>query len=553
MYGAFLKVLNLFFFLFFGAFWGFLSATSSLSQSNEQNDTPPLYKERYGGTLIYARASDSQALDPALVVDAESFSVIGNVYETLVRFKYGTTELEPSLAKSWEISKDALVYTFHLRKGVYFHTTKYWNKKVELKAKDVVFSFERQMKNAKTYYKNKSYKYWQGMGMDNLIASVKALDDYTIQITLKHKESPFLADLGMDFLGIVSKDYADYLAKNQRQDELAKKPIGTGPFKLAMWMKDEKIVLLRNEDYWDRKAYLDRVVFRVVPNASIRALALRTSEVSMISAPNPNEVASLAQLPHVVVDKATALFVTWLSLNLKKPPFDKALVRQAINHAIDANAYIKVVYEGYAKQAINPIPLGMWSYNESIQPYEFDIQKAKDLLKKAGFEKGFSTTLYTASKYNKKGAEFIQASLAKIGIKVKIEFLEWGAYLKKVSMGEYFMSFSGWMADTPDPDNFLYLLWSKQSALELPTQNVAFYESEEFSKLVTKAKEVIDKQERTKLYQKAQEVFHKDAPWVGLAYPYTIVPHLKNVKGYKPTGVSVHRFYEVYLENKKGL
>ncbi|WP_104748028.1 ABC transporter substrate-binding protein [Helicobacter cetorum] len=551
MNGAFLKVFSFFFFLIFGVVWGVLEALdTSNNLSNQTNQiSSHLQKERYGGTLIYARASDSQSLDPALVADAESYGVTGNIYETLVRFKYGTTELEPGLAERWEISQDALVYTFYLRKGVYFHTTKYWDRQVEMKAKDVVFSFERQMKNAKPYYRaSKSYKYWQGMNMDNLIESIKALDDYTIQITLKQKEAPFLADLGMDFLSVLSKDYADYLKANNREDELAKKPIGTGPFKLALWMKDEKVVLLRNENYWNKRAYLDRVVFRVVPNASIRALALRTGEVSMISAPNPNEVAQLERFPNIVVDKATALFVAWLTINLKKPPFDKRLVRLALNHAIDVNAYIKVVYEGYAKEAINPIPLGMWSYNEKIKPYEYSIQKAKDLLKQAGFNNGFSTTLYTASKYNKKGAEFIQASLAKIGIKVKIEFLEWGAYLKKVSMGEYNMGFYGWMADTPDPDNFLYLLWSTQSAKELPTQNSAFYESEEFSKLVTKAKEVIDKQERTKLYQKAQEVFHKDAPWVGLAYPYTIVPHLKTIKGYKASGVSLNRFYEVYLE-----
>ncbi|WP_121020432.1 ABC transporter substrate-binding protein [Helicobacter vulpis] len=501
-----------------------------------------------GGTLIYARGADGSSMDPALVTDGESYVATSNIYETLVRFKYGTTEIEPGLASSWEISQDGLSYTFHLRKGVYFHTTKYWTKKVEFTSKDVLFSFKRQMAGGDPYYKGRSYIYWESMAMSHIIKSIEAPDKYTIKITLKKPEAPFLADLGMDFLSILSQDYAQYLASQGKQDELSRKPIGTGPFKFLLWLKDDKIRLVRNPNYWGHKAFLDQVVIRVIPNPSSRALALEKGEVSLISAPNRNEIPHLEGLPGIVVDKAPSLSTAWVSLNTQKKPFDNRLVRLALNYAINVDDYIKVVYEGYAQRAINPIPPGMWGYNTKIKPYPYDPAKAKQLLKQAGYPDGFETTLFTAARHNKKGAEFIQAQLAKIGVKVKIEFFEWGAYLKKTGMGEHEMAFSGWLADTGDPDNFLYILWSKHAALQIPTQNHSFYKSDAYSDLVTRAKEITDEKERTKLYEKAQVIFHDDAPCVLLAYPDEVAPHLASLKGYKVTGVQRNRFASVYFE-----
>ncbi|MFC3847688.1 ABC transporter substrate-binding protein [Helicobacter baculiformis] len=503
---------------------------------------------KFGGTLIYARGADGSSMDPALVTDGESYASTSNIYETLVRFRYGTTELEPALASSWEISKDGLVYTFHLRKGVYFHTTKYWNKKVEFTSKDVLFSFKRQMAGGDPYYKGRSYIYWESMAMSHIIKSIEAPDRYTIKITLKKPEAPFLANLGMDFLSILSQDYAQHLASQGKQDELSRKPIGTGPFKFLLWLKDDKVILTRNPDYWGAKAYLDKVVIRVIPNPSSRALALEKGEVSLISAPNRNEVPHLQSLPNVVVEKAPSLMTAWISLNTQKKPFDNRLVRLALNHAVNADDYIKVVYGGYAQKAVNPLPPGMWGYNIHIKPYAYDLAKAKQLLKQAGYPNGFETTLYTAAKHNKKGSEFIQAQLAKIGIKVKIEFFEWGAYLKKTAMGEHMMAFSGWMADTGDPDNFLYILWSKHAASQIPSQNSSFYKSDAYSDLVTRAKEITDQKERTKLYERAQVIFHEDVPWIPLAYPDEILPHLVSVKGLKVTGVQLNRFSSVYFD-----
>ncbi len=543
-------VKGLFFFLSLFGFFLKASENPNATLNPSKENVSVEEQKRFGGVLVFARGADGSSMDPALVTDGESYVATGNIYDTLVQFKYGTTEIEPALATSWEISPDGLVYTFHLRKGVYFHQTKYWNKKVEFSAKDVLFSFERQMHKAKRYYSPgaKSYKYWEGMGMSHIIKSIEALDDYTIRFTLNEPEAPFLANLGMDFLSILSKDYADYLAQNNKKDELAKKPVGTGPFKFFLWNKDEKIILLKNQDYWGPKAYLDKVVVRTIPNPSTRALALRTGEIMLMTGPNLNEVEQLEKVPNIVVDKSAGLLASWLSLNTQKKYFSNPLVRLAINHAINVDDYIKVLYEGFAQKMVNPFPPTIWGYNYNIKPYEYDLKKAKELLKQAGYPNGFKTTIFTTATRNPKGAVFIQASLAKIGIDVKIEVYEWGAYLKRTGLGEHEMAFAGWMADIADPDNFLYTLWSKQAASAIPTQNGSFYKSDAFSDLLLKAKRVSDQKEREALYLKAQEIIHKDAPYVPLAYPYSVVPHLSKVKGYKTTGVNVNRFFKVYLE-----
>ncbi|WP_459101533.1 ABC transporter substrate-binding protein, partial [Helicobacter pylori] len=174
-------VKGLFFFLFLFGFFLKASENPNATLNPSKENVSVGEQKRFGGVLVFARGADGSSMDPALVTDGESYVATGNIYDTLVQFKYGTTEIEPALATSWEISPDGLVYTFHLRKGVYFHQTKYWNKKVEFSAKDVLFSFERQMHKAKRYYSPgaKSYKYWEGMGMSHIIKSIEALDDYT--------------------------------------------------------------------------------------------------------------------------------------------------------------------------------------------------------------------------------------------------------------------------------------------------------------------------------------------------------------------------------------
>ena len=215
--------------------------------------------------------------------------------------------------------------------------------------------------------------------------------------------------------------------------------------------------------------------------------------------------------------------VGYLAMNTKKPILSNKLVRQAISHAIDKQTIIKTIFRGLAIPAKSPFPPSIWGYNYKIVDYDYSVQKAKDLLAKAGYPKGFDIELWAMPVSRAympepvKTAELIQAYLAAVGINAKIVRHEWGVYLDKTAKGEHDLMMMGWLGGNADPDNFLYGLLSSDNA-KAPAANVAFWENAEFTKLVKDAQSVFDKAKRASNYLKAQEIFHEEAPWVPLAH-----------------------------------
>ncbi len=512
-------------------------------------------KPQYGGTLVFGKSGEASSLDPSHASDGESYYLASALYDNLVQFKYGTTEIEPALATSWEISKDGLEYTFKLRKGVHFSPTKYFKQSPEFTSKDVVFSLKRQFDKNHPYNKvGGAFLYWSAMDMNNIVKDVVAVDKYTVKILLKKPEAPLIANLAMEFSMILSSDYADFLAKKGKQDDLSRKPVGTGPFVFVAWKKDDKVIFNANEKYWDGKPYLKRLIMKIVPNSSVRAAELKAGQIQIMDFPNPSEVASLKKDPKIKIVEQEGLNVGYLAFNEEHKPFDNKLVRQAISYAIDTKSIVDSVYENFGKVATNPIPPTMWSYNKNLKGYEYNPTKAKELLKKAGFENGFETTLWAMPvprpymPNGKKVAEIIQANLAQVGIKAKIVSYEWGTYLKKAGMGEHDMILLGWTGDNGDPDNFLNVLLSKHGAMKKPAENKALWKNDEFTKLVDDAKVITDKAERSKLYEKAQLIFEEDAPWKPIAHSIVVEPMLKKVHGFKLDPVGKRRFHKVWLE-----
>jgi ABC-type transport system substrate-binding protein len=485
-----------------------------------------------GGVLVFGRSGDSVGLDPGRETDGESFYVADNVYETLAQFKPGTSEIVPGLAKSWDVSADGLSYTFHLRTGVKFHDGTDFN------AEAVVFSLARQFKKDHPFYQYGPWQYWGGMDMDNIIDDVVAVDDSTVKITLKKKEAPFIANLAMNFAAIVSPTAAEKYGK-----DFSSNPVGTGPFQFVSWTKDDNIVLERFDGYWGQKSYLDRVILKVIPDATARYLALKKGEVDLIDFPNPADIPAIKSDAGLQVIQQSGLNVGYLALNTSKKPFDNKLVRQAISYSINKKEIIDAVYGSQGQAAKNPIPPNMWSYNNKIEDYGYNPTKAKALLKQAGYASGFSTTLWAmpvSRPYNpngKKVAEIMQAQLAKVGIKVEIVSYEWGTYLDKTAHGEHDMALLGWTGDNGDPDNFLWVLLSIP-ATEIPAQNIAFWKNTKFNDLLLQAKGTADIAKRTALYQQAQVIFHDEAPWVPIAHSLVVEPMKKTVQGFKlyPTG-----------------
>ena len=514
----------------------------SFSCSKKAEETASADSGKKGGVLVFGRSGDSTGLDPARETDGESYMIADNVYETLVQFKAGTTEIEPALAESWDISADGLEYVFHLRSGVKFHDG------TDFSADAVVFSLERQFIEDHPYYKMGPWKYWGAMDMNNIVKEVIAVDANTVKVVLQRPEAPFLANLAMNFAAIVSPS-----AVEKYGDAFPQNPVGTGPFKFVQWLKDDSITLDRFEDYWGEKSYLDRVIFRAIPDATARYLALKAGEVDLIDYPSPDDIDEMKADPSLKLITQEGLNVGYLAFNFEKKPFDNKLVRQALNYAINKEDIIKGVYGEFGTPAKNPIPPTMWGYNDDIKAYPYDPAKAKELLKEAGYPNGFKTSFWympVSRPYMvnaAKAAEIMQAQFRAIGVETELVTYEWGTYLDKTDNGEHDMCFLGWTGDNGDPDNFMHMLLSIAAA-EKPAMNVSFWKNEEYNALVEEAKTESDPAKRAELYKKGQEIFHEEAPWAPIAHSIVVAPMKKEVMDFVLYPTSKRVFHKVWLK-----
>lgn len=506
-------------------------------------------------TFVYCSEGSPSAFNPQIFTDGTSNNASSHtVYERLVNFKYGETTIVPELAESWKISKDRMTYTFKLRKGVKFHTTEFFTPTRDLNADDVLFSVNRQ-RLKDHYFHNVSgghYEYFTGMEMGDIIKDVKKLDDYTVEFKLSRPEAPFLANLAMSFMSVLSKEYADKLAKEDKKESFDNFPIGTGPFVFLRYIKDTQIRYKAFDKHWGGGPKVKQLVFSITPDASVRFQKLKTGECHLIIEPSPADIPAMKSNKELKVISGASLNVGYLAINTQKKPFDNLLVRKAINHALNKASYIEAIYMGNAVPATNPLPPTLWSYNKKIKDYDYSPEKAKALLKKAGLADGFETELWTlpvTRPYNpngKKMGEMMQADLAKVGIKAKLVSYDWPTYLKKSREGAHSMIQLGWSGDNGDPDNFLAVLLSCTSVDA--GSNVARWCHKPFDDLINKAKILTSEKQRSALYAKAQVVFKEQAPWAPIAHSTIFRGMRNNVQGYKIDPLGGDIFKQVSLK-----
>ena len=505
-------------------------------------------------TLVYCSEGNPEGFNPSLYTAGTTFDASSrHIYNRLVEFELGTTKVIPALAESWEVSDDGLVYTFNLRSGVKFHTTKNFTPSRDFNADDVLYSFNRQFKKDHPYHKvsGGGYEYFNGMDMPNLLKSVDKIDDLSVRFTLNVPESPMIANLGMDFASILSAEYADKMTAAGTPEKVDLDPVGTGPFQLVDFQKDAVIRYKAHPDYWGGRAKIDNLVFAITPDNSVRYAKLKAGECHVMPYPNPADLEAMANDPDLNLMRQEGLNVGYLAFNTEKKPFDNKLVRQAINYAINKQAIIDAIYLGAGVAAKNPIPPTMWSYNEAVKDYPYDPAKAKALLAKAGLAGGFETDLWAMPvqrPYNpnaRRMAEMMQADLAKVGIKAKIVTFEWGEYLKRSKEGEHEMILLGWTGDNGDPDNFMYVLLGCAAATGT---NRARWCHKPFDDLLVQAKQSSDAALRTKLYEQAQVIFKEEVPWFTIAHSVVFMPMRKEVVGYKVDPLGGHVFYGVDLQ-----
>jgi ABC-type transport system substrate-binding protein len=431
-----------------------------------------------------------------------------------------------------------------LRKGVKFHDGTPFN------ADAVLFSLNRQHDSNHPFHNvGGPYIYWSDTGLAEVVDKITALDDYTVQITLKRPYAPFIYTIAMTPFSIVSPT-----AVKKWKEDFTNHPVGTGPFIFERWDHGDKVVLRANKDYWGGRPPVERIIFRSIPDNSVRLIELQNGSIHAMEFPNPDDLEQIRNDPTLEIIEQPGMNVGYLALNMEKKPFDNLKVRLAINHAINKRELISQLYQGMGLPAKNPIPPTMWSYDDSIEDYPYDPAKAKQLLKEAGYPNGFETTLWALPvprPYIPDGqslAAAIQSDLRNVGVRTTIVTYDWGTYLEKTKHGEHDMAMLGWSADIGDPDNFFYYLLSKEAAKK-PAGNIAFYRSDEMQALLVQAQSTTDQTQRVELYKRAQAIFHRDVPWVALAHAKQIVITNKKVKNLKLHPTTWRYFRRVWLES----
>jgi peptide/nickel transport system substrate-binding protein len=498
----------------------FVLAACGDSDSSDGDDNNDDGSSKSGGTLVFGRGGDSVSLDPGVVTDGESFKVTQNIFETLLNFGEQDTTINPGLAKEWTVSEDGLTYTFILQEGVKFHDGTDFN------AEAVVKNVKRwQAGNAEDYY------YFSSMFGD-IITDVKADGDNTVVFTLDRPQAPFLKNLAMSPFGIASPTAFEKDGANFGQN-----PVGTGPFKFVEWRATESITIEKFADYWQEGLpKLDKVIFKVYADNTARLNALVSGEIDLADGINPSDRGSIEGNSALQLIERPSMNIGYLGLTNTRAPFDNKLVRQAVNYAIDKQAIVDAFFEGGAEVAANPMPPSISGYNESVDPYPYDPEKAKALLAEAGYD-GKEIELWAmpvARPYMPdaaKVAEVIKQNLEAVGIPAKIVSYEWAVYLDKAKNGEADAFMLGWTGDNGDADNFLYTLLSKET---IGSNNYAYYSSDEVSALLKEAQSETDEAKRNELYKEAQVKIHEDAPWVPLAHSTPLLAAKAGVKGFLP-------------------
>ncbi|HET7411620.1 MAG TPA: ABC transporter substrate-binding protein [Pararhizobium sp.] len=464
--------------------------------------TPP-------NVLVVGQVAEPKSLDPAVDTAVNDFRILVNIYDGLVRYKDGTLEPEPDLATSWTISPDGKTYTFKLRKGVKFQDGTPFN------AEAVKFNFDRMLDKKNPYHDTGPFPL---ASFFSAVDDVKVIDDLTVRFTLKQPYAPFLSNLAYPVGLIVSPAAVKKYGK-----DFGRHPVGTGAYKFEEWDANQKVVLTKNPDYWDGAPSLEAVVFRPITDANTRVAAMLSGGIDVMVEVPPDSLSQFRDNPAFKVYEQAGPHVWFLILNMKEGPFTKKKIRQAVNYAINKKTLVNDVLQGTATVAAGPTPPAFgWAYNKKLEPYPYDPAKAKELLKEAGYD-GQPITFYVTE--GGSGmlepvamATAIQADLAAVGMKVKIETYEWNTFLSKVNAGldsKADMAEMAWM--TNDPDTLPYLTlrtdaWPKKGGF-----NSGYYSNPEVDKLLEKARTSTDQAERAKLYKKMQQIVHDDAPWAFIA------------------------------------
>jgi peptide/nickel transport system substrate-binding protein len=485
---------------------------------------PAAFAQTPPNVIVVGQIAEPQSLDPHAVTAVNDFRILVNVYDGLVRFADGSLEVEPSLAESWEISEDGLTYTFKLREGVTFHDGTPFN------AEAVKFNFERMLDEEHPFHDTGPFPL---AFFFSAVEEVTAVDDTTVEFKLNEPFAPFLSNLAYPTGLIVSPAAVEASGK-----DYGRNPVGTGAYKFEEWQGNQRVVVTRNEDYWDGAPAPEAIVFRPITDANTRVAEMLSGGLDIMVEVPPDSVAQFRDAPDFEVHEQAGPHVWFLILNMKEGPFAEKAVRQAANYAINKESLVTDVLQGTAEVAAGPIPPAFaWAYNEEVQPYPYDPDKARELLEEGGYD-GEEITFYVTE--GGSGmldpvamGTAIQADLAAVGMNVKIETYEWNTFLGQVNPGlegKADMAEMAWM--TNDPDTLPFLTLRTEAFPSEGGFNSGYYSNPEVDELLNQARVSVESEERATLYQQLQEIVHEDAPWVFVANWVQGAVTTANVEGF---------------------
>lgn len=498
----------------------------------------------------YNESEGIKSLDPAFSRNRETNWAANQLYNGLIQMDDNLSIL-PSIAKSWEISEDGKTYTFHLRNDVFFHDHEVFKdgKGRKVTANDFEYSFNRILDNKVAspgvwifnnvdYVKEKNYK------------AFEAVDDTTFNIYLSKPFPPFLGILTMQYCSVVPQEIVEHYKYDYRSN-----PVGTGPFKFKMWDESSKMVLLKNDNYFEKDQagnklpYIDAVAITFIKDEEVEFLKFLSNEIDFISGReggNKEEIFDAnGELKTEYGDRITMLSHPYLNTEylgilvddeleqVKANPLSKKLVRQAINYGFNRQQMIAFLRKNIGTPAnAGFIPKGLPSFNDqNVKGYNYNPEKAKELLRQAGFPNGDGMpeiTLYTTANYVDL-CEFIQHQLSEIGISLKVELTPGVTHRELVARSKLNFFRKSWIADYPDGENYLALFYSKNFAPNGP--NYTHFKNKEYDLLYEKAQSETNDSTRYFLYQEMDKIIIEEAPVVSLYYDQVVRLIQKNVTG----------------------
>lgn len=497
--------------------------------------------------LVMARVKDAVNLDPSHATDGLSLNVSSALMEGLVMFKPGSFDVIPALAQSWTISDGGRRFTFKLRPGAKFSDG------TPADAAAVKFNFDRWRLQKDPNHGAFSYAYWVsefgGFSDDpKNPGSVKdVIVDSPTQVTfvLPDPSGTFLRNVAMQsfLIGSPTAIKADPKLFEQH-------PIGSGPYLLREWLRDDHITLDANPSYDGplKKPAIKTVVIRDIPDQATSVLSIEKGELAMLSDPRPDDAAMLGAEKAITIVNQPSNNLAYLAMNVEKKPFDDVRVRRAVAMALDLPSIVHALYGPGTTLGDNWTPPGMLGENKTIKIWKHDVAAAKALLAQAGFPHGFTTQLYLPTSPRpympdpQRLGEAIQANLKEAGITAVLEPFEFGVFLAKVQNGEHPMCLIGWSGDNGDPDNFYYPLLDQDSAVKPFAQNYALWRDPAFHKLMLAGQRSVIESDRRKIYEQAAQLVHDQVPAISLLHTPVAIALRTSVHGFVPSPDTEYHF-----------